>query len=359
MSKNDDKAKVRIILEKLTKTGIDNLVAQILEAFRKEYPQYTGYDFPSEFLRVFWAHEYDIVPSMTYLDHEIEKIVAQVEGKLFLEYRLAEEERRLVEREHALQAEKERILKAERERALLTEKERALPAEPSKSVNLEFQKKSVDELAEEAFRYLEKLHEQNPGDLDLLNVFDINEILQDFRGKHYPGLEDNFTRIKRRKVAEAVHTKMRIKKLSKEEKQKLEEFQKKTCEELADEIASFFEKLYPSSLFDDRLSSPNAVFKEFWSKRYPFLHDLYLGEVHEKRIGAQRLAIAKLPEVKKRVFECIVKDFVEWAENKNKTSVTHNEILNRLKEKGLYFPKAARDILYADINERLTDSMLV
>ena len=67
----------------------------------------------------------------------------------------------------------------------------------------------------------------------------------------------------------------------------------------------------------------------------------------------------KLPEIKKRVYECTVKDFVEWAENKNKASITHNELLIRLKEKKLYLPKTGRDILYTSINEQLTDSKLV
>jgi len=76
--------KIKMIVDKLKKTGIDNLVSQILKAFAKKYPQYQGHGFPREFFDYFWASEYDIAPMDPHHDHELAVILTQVEARVAL-----------------------------------------------------------------------------------------------------------------------------------------------------------------------------------------------------------------------------------------------------------------------------------
>ena len=145
-----DREKIKIIVEKLKKTGIDNLVAQILEAFEKEYPKLRGHSFPREFLELFWAREYGIVPEMPHYDHDLGSILTQVRARVLLEYR-------------------QTILQQTRS-----------VAQPDRAPSLKFYEKDVQKLAEEAWKYLKNPQQE-------LNITDfaephyrIDSLLRDF-----------------------------------------------------------------------------------------------------------------------------------------------------------------------------------
>jgi uncharacterized protein YegP (UPF0339 family) len=229
--------------------------------------------------------------------------------------------------------------------------------------------KSVGELTDEAWAFVEEVFHKNPYVEDRIkNEWEIVRLTQDFWDK-YPSSSRREDRWKRDEVDANIQRRGRqwatarmSLKLGPELLRNVEEFEKKPVDEFVREMTEFFEeKRHWSALFD---YSPQGrrwqVFEEFWTEKYPFLEQV------RKRLGycpskawftmseTRKLMRVRLRSLEEGVYESITEKLVEEARRRNKISYTPAEIRDFLHGEGLLdTPARFQKQLEIEVNNRL------
>jgi hypothetical protein len=144
--------------------------------------------------------------------------------------------------------------------------------------------------------------------------------------------------------------------LKPDELRRLKEFRTKSLEELANELASYFEesKNWPLLLDRSMFGPRNSVIENFWLEKYPEVKKTDYGywkcrEVKERTLNE------KLSAVEEKVYNIILHDFLIWAEQRGeKSEISLDEEAKFLQDNGLkYTPQRFKTELLRDANFRL------
>ena len=335
--------KIEVITEKLRKEGLDNIKSRILEAFIKEYPQLDTYDyfsnFPQEFFDLFWAREYHITRPMIYSDSELASLIVQIEAMVKLEHR-----------------------------------NKAVGG--GKDLKAGFDKKTVNELAQEYLTFLEEEYKRSPEDLDFgLRGFGMMDHLDRFWETIYSNVRsfDYLRRQKRDNVLRIVWPKwiqkmgdIELEKLPQNKKEEVTVFIKKTLTELSNEMIIFFRKKV-SPLFDYSPQGRTHTQNEFWQTMYPLAPELlefYSNPegrddnyslrqlISQKKFRVEQLVNPVLPNIGQEVYDDLLKNVKASLEVKGKTSVSYPELIHMLEVMEILNPpqKGLLERLYRNIN---------
>jgi hypothetical protein len=259
--------------DKLEEIGVAALSNQIIRSFSRDFPKFSGLNFPNEYFDLFWAREYGIARErhVILIDEKLVLIITQVESKVRLDYQIDRQAQNKVEQSRLLM---ERQQKSDKQKEELENK------------LAKFRKMAVEELAEDVLDYFEQL--QNEAIKSNSKAIDPYRAIESYWYTEFSERLSYFDRVdpvieaKKREVGALVIDRwpnlvfdIEYKRMPPKEKERIKDvydFRNKDITVLSKEVSDFFkEKEQWYSLFDHRVATRRRAFNKFWSKKYPNL----------------------------------------------------------------------------------------